>query len=391
MSSSKYGGDRYGGSSSSNGGGGYSRSRSRGPADDRYGAPAPSSSSGYGSRGGYGGRSDSGYLGHDDGGSSSSRYGAPSPSRYPAPRQPQGGYPRAPQYDERGRDELFQGSGYDPRSRTGTGPSPPNAGGAYPPAAASYERRRHEREDEGYFYSAEDEEHAYQETRGAIERVKDQSVDTSRSALRRIRETEEVAAGTARKLQEQTDKLTHVEQKMTEAEYHAHRAENKTQDLQRLNKNFIASAFSFSNPFTRSKRKEEKLRREIDEKRRLEEEKEEQRKAGAAAHRAMETTIADAEGRHTPGHYPSRSGGANGGSRSRAHYLDGEEDCDKEREIDSNLDEISAGLGRLKMMASAMGDSIEASSRQADRISRKTDGVTDRVRRTDAKLGRMRD
>ncbi|ORZ36626.1 hypothetical protein BCR44DRAFT_1432267, partial [Catenaria anguillulae PL171] len=192
-----------------------------------------------------------------------------------------------------------------------------------------------------------------------------------------------------RRLQEQGDKLTQVEARMTDADYHANRAENKTQELQRLNKNFIASTFSFSNPFTKARRKEEKLRKEVDERKRVEQEHEEQRKAQRENARHMGTALDTAQGRHVPGQY----GGAGpapvtSGSRSRAHYLEGEEDCDKEREIDNNLDEISSGLARLKMMGMAMGESIERSNQQIDRIDRRTDTVNDRVKRTEAKLGR---
>jgi hypothetical protein len=71
-------------------------------------------------------------------------------------------------------------------------------------------RRRHEREEEGYFHSADDEQHAYQEVMQEMDHVKDQSVNSTRNALRRIRETEETAANSMRKLQEQTGKNSRI-------------------------------------------------------------------------------------------------------------------------------------------------------------------------------------
>ncbi|KAJ3358074.1 hypothetical protein GGF32_000776 [Allomyces javanicus] len=392
------------------------RSRSRGPADDRYygasSSPAsasqqqpPRADSGYmdpnargrgyggdqGGRGGYqGGYQGSGYQsqggyasqgGYQSQYHGSSGYGASSSSSSAVAQRGQY-YPPAP---ADARAELFQGSGYDPRTGGRGGPAPPPA--SAPPG--EYERRHHPQEAEGVFYSAEDEERAYQDTYAEIQQVKGESVQTSRSALRKIRETEEVAASSMRRLQEQNDKLTHVEERMTQAEYHAHKAENKTQDLQKLNKNFILSTFSFSNPFTRSKRKEEKLRKELEAKNKLAAEKEALRKENQAQQRNLETSLNDAEGRHTPGHYPGASSSSAAPQRSRADYLPEEENCEMEREIDSNLDEISSGLGRLKMMGLAMGDAIDQSNEQLGRIDRRTDQVHDRVQRTGAKLHQM--
>ncbi|KNE61843.1 hypothetical protein AMAG_07119 [Allomyces macrogynus ATCC 38327] len=389
------------------------RSRSRGPAEDRYygGAPSPSSAQppradsgymdpnargrGYGDQGGRGGYqggqggygSQGGYQSQYQGGyqsqyQGSSSYATSSSSSAVAQRGQY--YPPAP---ADARAELFQGSGYDPRAGGGRGgPAPPPAGA---PAPGEYERRHHPQEAEGVFYSAEDEERAYQDTYAEIQQVKGESVQTSRSALRKIRETEEVAASSMRRLQEQNDKLTHVEERMTQAEYHAHKAENKTQDLQKLNKNFILSTFSFSNPFTRSKRKEEKLRKELEAKNKLAAEKEALRKENQAQQRNLETSLNDAEGKHTPGHYPGASSSSAAPQRSRADYLPEEENCEMEREIDSNLDEISSGLGRLKMMGLAMGDAIDQSNEQLGRIDRRTDQVHDRVQRTGAKLHQM--
>ncbi|KAJ3370685.1 hypothetical protein GGF31_003999 [Allomyces arbusculus] len=392
------------------------RSRSRGPAEDRYygGAPSPSSAQppradsgymdpnargrgyggdqggrggyqsqgGYGSQGGYQGgqggyqsQYQGGYQSQYQGGSSG--YGPSSSSSAVAQRGQY--YPPAP---ADARAELFQGSGYDPRTGRSAAAPPPPAGAPQ----GEYERRHHPQEAEGVFYSAEDEERAYQDTYAEIQQVKGESVQTSRSALRKIRETEEVAASSMRRLQEQNDKLTHVEERMTQAEYHAHKAENKTQDLQKLNRNFILSTFSFSNPFTRSKRKEEKLRKELEAKNKLAAEKEELRKANQAQQRQLETSLNDAEGKHTPGHYPGASSSSAAPQRSRADYLPEEENCEMEREIDSNLDEISSGLGRLKMMGLAMGEAIDQSNEQLGRIDRRTDQVHDRVQRTGAKL-----
>ncbi|KAI9220912.1 hypothetical protein BC828DRAFT_382368 [Blastocladiella britannica] len=365
--------------------------------------PAPPGGRGdYGGRSDYG-RSDSGYApppprGADDRyqrggssaapGSSSSRY-APQQPRYDAP-QPSSRY-AAPD-DRATRDALFSGSGYDHDTRRYPARAPAPSGGGAPAAAGEYQRRVHEREADGYFYSQEDEEHAYREARDRIERVKDQSVDTTRSALRKMREAEEAGASGMRRLQEQEEKLSTVESRMTDADYHATRADNKTDELTKLNKNFVAATFSFSNPFTSKKRREEKLRRQVEEQTRHAEEREAVRRAATEGHRTMDAALADAEGRHMPGHYPSAAAAGASSSatgRSRAYYMDDEVDDEKEREIDGNLDELSAGLGRLRMMGLSMGDAISRTSDQATRIGTRVDTVNDRVKRTGGKLERI--
>lgn len=225
----------------------------------------------------------------------------------------------------------------------------------------------------------------FQLVREEIEHVKDKSVHSTRNALRRLRETEEVASASLRKLDEQSEKLSRVEAKMTQAEYHAHAAENKTQELQKLNRNFIVSTFSFSNPFTKSKRKEKELEKKLE--------------AERAAEFLNENIAAGNDDPRYSGassHVPSSvaantlSGGSSSKPmRSRAFRLDDEKHCEKEDEIDRNLEEISDGLSRLKQMGLTMTDTIEKSTHQITRIDKRTEDVHDRVRRTDTKLQKI--
>ncbi|KAJ1513574.1 hypothetical protein HMI56_002195 [Coelomomyces lativittatus] len=222
-------------------------------------------------------------------------------------------------------------------------------------------------------------EEEYQLVREEIEHVKDKSLSSTRNALRRIRETEEVASASMKQLDEQSEKLNRVEAKMTQAEYHAHAAENKTQELQKLSKNFVVSTFSVSNPFTKSKRKQKEFEKKME------------------MERAMESiSSSTSPSTSAPSSYSSHSDSKHHNSsssksvmRTRDFRLDDEKDCEKETEIDRNLSEISDGLSRLKLMGLAMTESIEQSSSVISRIDTRTEVVHDRVRRTDEKLQRL--
>ncbi|KAJ1497636.1 hypothetical protein HMI55_005380 [Coelomomyces lativittatus] len=182
-----------------------------------------------------------------------------------------------------------------------------------------------------------------------------------------------------KQLDEQSEKLNRVEAKMTQAEYHAHAAENKTQELQKLSKNFVVSTFSVSNPFTKSKRKQKEFEKKME------------------MERAMESiSSSTSPSTSAPSSYSSHSDSKHHNSsssksvmRTRDFRLDDEKDCEKETEIDRNLSEISDGLSRLKLMGLAMTESIEQSSSVISRIDTRTEVVHDRVRRTDEKLQRL--
>jgi synaptosomal-associated protein 29 len=64
---------------------------------------------------------------------------------------------------------------------------------------------------------------------------------------------------------------------------------------------------------------------------------------------------------------------------------------DTEAEIDSNLDQVSAGLSRIKMMGQAMNQEIEAQSTQINNIQDKTSMVDGRVKNSTGRLNKLLD
>ncbi|KAL7753039.1 Protein transport protein S9 plasma membrane t-SNARE [Sorochytrium milnesiophthora] len=370
----------------------YQQSSSAG--SDRYARGGASDSStrsgGSGSRGGYDSydssrsrsqqrsmpQADSGYFAGSNS-SSSSEYQRSSSGRRGYTDDNNGG-------DRYRNNDRYQQDSRSSSSRNTPGAYDDNHYGAPPPR----ERRRHERQDEGYFYSKEDEEDAYQETFQEIQRVKGESVNSTRNALRRVREAEEVGTKSLRQLNEQSEQLAKAEGQILQAEYHAASAEVKTQNLEKLNRNFIVATISsaFSNPFNKAKRREKELAEKIETEKQLAANKENARKDARSTQQRNEAAIS---GGRVPGSAGASSRRDDGPFRSRTNRLDEEENCEMENEIDSNLGEISSGLGRLKMLAMAQQDTINTQNNQLGRMDRSADDVHDRVRRTDGKLKRI--
>lgn len=225
-----------------------------------------------------------------------------------------------------------------------------------------------------------EEEDEYERVIEQIEDVKSQSVDSSRNALRLLRESEAVAGETMSTLADQRDKLSRVEQRAVVAEYEATRASNRTKDLEKLNRNFLIAKLRIPNPFSSRDRKEKKLMAKA---LAAEEMRHEQHEIGQDAKR-------DVHNSQEKFNKIQRSGepGAYAGL-TRANRLEHEIDCEKEDEIDNNLDEISQSLSRLKMMGLAMGEEIQESSAQIKRLDEKSSKIQDKVRRADVKLSRM--
>lgn len=87
-------------------------------------------------------------------------------------------------------------------------------------------------------------------------------------------------------------------------------------------------------------------------------------------------------------HAGYRNTSSNGGSRFYT-TPEGLARDDTEAEIDHNLDQISSGLSRIKMMGRAMNSEIDAQNQQISRISDNTSRTDERVVRSTGKLNKL--
>ncbi|KAK4691741.1 protein transport protein SEC9, partial [Phenoliferia sp. Uapishka_3] len=206
--------------------------------------------------------------------------------------------------------------------------------------------------------------------------VKQESLASTRNAVRIAREAEETARATLDKLGDQSVaiKLTLPyglqENHLDMAKAHNSRAVDETKELEALNRSIFRPNMTWNKAKKRDKEEQRILDRHNAEKEAREDTRREQyesqqriQKTYKGMDRAAET---DAGAR-------SRAK-ARGPERQRYQFEAGASDDEVEDEIDGNLDELSGLAGRLKMLATTAGTQVDA---QNDRLRKITDKVDD--------------
>lgn len=368
---------RYNGNDSSsryqNGSGGSSYNYADG--SSRYAAGANSSSSGGGGGSNYPSQ-------YNQGGSSGGSYGggAGGQSRY------QGGSSQAAAYG----NSRYQGDA-SAGSRSSSVGYIHNNNQGYNHGQGGYNNNPYNNQNDGYgelppqersWQNVDEEEENYNDE-GWLQRktkkVQDDSVNTTRQALSKLREAEDSASAGLTRLNQQSEQLYKVENKLNEAEGHAKMSEAKVKELKGLNRFFMLPTFGASK---RTKAVEERTKREMAE-------------AEAAEHERRANIEQVLEGGR--GSFGSQGNISNGrsvgydSSSSLKSYStpDGLFRDEKEVEIDNNLDELSAGLARLKTMGLTMNQEIETQNSHIRRIGDKSEDVRARVDKSNRDVQRM--
>ncbi|CDO71532.1 hypothetical protein BN946_scf184911.g2 [Trametes cinnabarina] len=225
--------------------------------------------------------------------------------------------------------------------------------------------------------------------------LKQDSVNSTRNALRLAREAEETARNTVTKLGSQSEKLADTERHLDVSKGHSLRAEDKTDELKQLNRSIFRPAITFNKDAKRAAQ-EAKIQARYEEDR-LEREK---------AMRDIRDTQ-DRLGRATTYGMRDDEEGIGGGSgsgrlrtaaevqarknqRSRYQFEADEEDDQLEDEIDDNLDEIADVSKRLKALGMAMGSELDTQNDRLTRITDKADKLDFDLYRNTQKLNRIK-
>lgn len=221
-----------------------------------------------------------------------------------------------------------------------------------------------------------------------IRATKQESVNSTRNALRLAREAEDTARGTLLKLGSQSgafffiywsslqgsnfvirivEKLANTERHLDISKNHALRAEDNTDELKKLNRSIFRPAITFNKDAKRTA-KEAKIQA------RFEADREERERAL--------TDIRDSQ--NTLGKAATYGRGEGGGrqltgaqqatrkeQRSRFQFEATASDDEVENELDDNLDEIGDATKRLKALGMAMGQELDTQNQRIDRISDK--------------------
>ncbi|KAJ3238992.1 Protein transport protein S9 plasma membrane t-SNARE [Chytriomyces hyalinus] len=221
--------------------------------------------------------------------------------------------------------------------------------------------------------------------------TQNESRDTTRRALQKMYDAEEIGQKSLTQLNQQSEQLHRIEHRLDSADSHAKISEAKAGELKALNRWFFLPTFGASK---KAAALEEKHKKEMTEAESRHEARKESARNGGGYYSGRSGASSESDlsrgGRSGGDSRGARGGGGDGGN-VRGGYggssgggksystPDGLERDSLEEEIDNNLDEMSAGLARLRMMGQTMGSEIESQTGHIRQISDRTDQVRDRV------------
>ncbi|KAI0257524.1 hypothetical protein BJV78DRAFT_1163303 [Lactifluus subvellereus] len=223
--------------------------------------------------------------------------------------------------------------------------------------------------------------------------IKQESVNSTRNALRMAREAEETARGTVNKLGSQSEKLANTERHLDVSKSHSQRADDRTDELKQLNRSIFRPVITFNKDAKRAA-KEAKIQQ------RYEEERDEREKAMLDI-RETQNRLGQAStyGQQEEGIQVGPNGGRSRTAaqqalqreqRKRYQFEATASDDEMEDELDDNLDEISDVAKRLKSLGTAMGQELDNQNNRIERIEEKTVSLDNRVFRNTERLKRIK-
>jgi len=221
--------------------------------------------------------------------------------------------------------------------------------------------------------------------------VKQDSVNSTRNALRIAREAEETARNTINRLGSQSEKLANTERHIDVAKGYSQRAEDRTDELKQLNRSIFRPAITFNKDAIRAAQEKKVLQRYEDERDDREtavmDIHETQNRLGPASASREEDIGAGPNGRRPR---TAAQLALQKEQRKRYQFEATASDDELEDELDDNLDEISDVAKRLKALGTAMGQELDNQNNRIERIEGKAVNLDNRVFRNTEKLKRMK-
>ncbi|KAJ3388645.1 hypothetical protein HDU92_001396 [Lobulomyces angularis] len=263
----------------------------------------------------------------------------------------------------------------------------PQQAGRWAQAAQAAENNRQGYYNGGGYYSGqsinqepdEDEEKS-EWLSNRTRQVQQESVESSRRALNKLRQAEETSAKNLNLIASQSEQLSNAERRMGSAEHHIQSSNIKTNEIKALSRFFMLPTFGAEKA---GKKKQDKLNREREEQIRLEEERyaksaqniQQMRQHGNRGFRGSDYQHeGDRQTQKNYGYYTTP---------------DGLERDELENEIDENLNEISSGLSRMKMMSLAMQNGLRDQDEQIGRISDRSNRANEGIVRVQGKVEKI--
>ncbi|KDQ63723.1 hypothetical protein JAAARDRAFT_189265 [Jaapia argillacea MUCL 33604] len=249
--------------------------------------------------------------------------------------------------------------------------------------------------------AGEDEDEETEGIKQQLRYTKQESVNSTRNALRMAREAEETARNTITKLGDQSEKLANTERHLDVSKSHTLRAEDKTDELKKLNRSIFRPAITFNKDSKRAAQEAKIQQRYEDERdereRAMMDIRETQNRLGQASTYGQQD-LGDQEAIGGPG-----GGGVGRGrfktadqqaerkeQRKRFQFEATASDDEAEDELDDNLDEIHDVSKRLKALGMAMGGELDNQIGRIGRIEDKTVSLDNKVFRNTERLKQIK-
>ncbi|KAH7883620.1 hypothetical protein F5I97DRAFT_1968960 [Phlebopus sp. FC_14] len=224
--------------------------------------------------------------------------------------------------------------------------------------------------------------------------LKQESVNSTRNALRLAREAEETARGTMGRLGDQSEKLANTERHLDVSKGHTLRAEDQIDELKKLNRSIFRPAITFNKDAKRAAQEAKVQQRYEDE--RAEREKammdirETQNRLGRAATYGQQDDEGITTGGDGPRFRSAEQLAVRKGQRKRYQFEATVSDDEIEDELDDNLDEISKVTKSLKALGTAMGQELDAQNERLEVIGQKATNLDNGVFRQTERLKRIK-
>ncbi|KAL8277635.1 hypothetical protein RQP46_009908 [Phenoliferia psychrophenolica] len=233
-----------------------------------------------------------------------------------------------------------------------------------------------------------DEEEEVEGIKQQMRFVKQESLASTRNAVRIAREAEETARATLDKLGDQSDRFASTENHLDLAKAHHSRAVDETTNLEALNRSIFRPNMTWNKAQKRDKEEQRLRARHNSEQEEREETRREQfesRQRIEETYRGLDRATGDAQVQGAKARAQGRSNG-----RQRYQFEATESDEEVEDEIDENLNELGSLAGRLKTLAVTAGKQVDAQNQRLGVITAKVDELDPKLVRATRRLERIK-
>lgn len=323
-------------------------------------------------------------------GSSNNPYARPSiapsiapslaPSTSPPPYRSNSGY--APSIDSN-RDALFAGRSAAPGNEYGSSGSAGRRDVSPSVAAAGYGSNDYDVDRQ--LTEQEEEQEDVDAVKQEIRFTKQESVASTRNALRIASQAEETGRGTLARLGQQGERLYNTEKNLDMAAAGSRQAEEKARELKTLNGSMFA--IHMKNPMRSKVRAAEEEERVLNRHQGERDEREQTRQFGYQSRAVVGQALKGPGEGYTPS--VGRQQTAKVVERSKYQFEADDSDDEKEKEIDANLNQLGAVTGRLKGLAMSTSEEVDRQNRQIGKITQKSDRVDDRIVLTHGRIKKI--